>query len=324
MTEEENKVVEAVEETTQQTEETTPVVEDDGVIRVDLRNFKQEEDAVQEQETDASDVPVGESSDQESSEAVVEEIREPSETEEPVQAEEQSVLEEITEEEIIEQVEIAEEAIEKVVNVKEIVEVKTVDEIDNLTDQEKEVYEEEVAAAIVEYVEELETEQLVEVVEQVAQVSVQNLAVADEQTKQVVQAVVNEVTNVETVAELNEEEKQVVAEVLGVTETNDVQIIAEQSAKDENINIAVQEYVDRATQNASVENYSISNVIVEVQVEQFFADPIGQFTDIDLSDIVISDIGSDMPEAVKTQAAKTVVPVIIVGQIIATPITRRF
>lgn len=115
MTEEENKVVEAVEETTQQTEETTPVVEDDGVIRVDLRNFKQEEDAVQEQETDASDVPVGESSDQESSEAVVEEIREPSETEEPVQAEEQPVLEEITEEEVQEQTaELAEEVEEAI------------------------------------------------------------------------------------------------------------------------------------------------------------------------------------------------------------------
>ena len=115
MTEEENKVVEAVEETTQQTEETTPVVEDDGVIRVDLRNFKQEEDAVQEQETDASDVPVGESSDQESSEAVVEEVREPSETEEPVQAEEQPVLEEITEEEVQEQTaELADEVEEAI------------------------------------------------------------------------------------------------------------------------------------------------------------------------------------------------------------------
>ena len=115
MTEEENKVVEAVEETTQQTEETTPVVEDDGVIRVDLRNFKQEEDAVPEQETDASDAPVGESSDQESSEAVVEEIREPSETEEPVQAEEQPVLEEITEEEVQEQTaELAEEVEEAI------------------------------------------------------------------------------------------------------------------------------------------------------------------------------------------------------------------
>lgn len=115
MTEEENKVVEAVEETTQQTEETTPVVEDDGVIRVDLRNFKQEEDAVPEQETNASDAPVGESSDQESSEAVVEEVREPSETEEPVQAEEQSVLEEITEEEVQEQTaELADEVEEAI------------------------------------------------------------------------------------------------------------------------------------------------------------------------------------------------------------------
>jgi hypothetical protein len=101
--------------------------------------------------------------------------------------------------------------------------------------------------------------------------AVQNLAVADEQTKQVVQAVVNEVTNVETVAELNEEEKQVVAEVLGVTEKLMMLIIiAEQSAKDENINIAVQEYVDRATENADVEDYSISNVIVEVQCRTIF------------------------------------------------------
>jgi len=255
-----------------------------------------------------------------------EEIADTEDDIEPIPSEEreQEILPELTEEEVIEQVEVAQEVIEEVVNVEEIVEIKTDDELETLTDQEKEVYEEEVKAAIVEAVQELETDKLVEVVQQVAQVSVQNLAVADEQTKQVVQAVVNEVTNVETVAELNEEEKQVVADVLGVTETNDVQIIAEQSAKDENINIAVQEYVYRATENADVEDYSISNVIVEVQVEQFFADPIGQFTDIDLSDIVLSDIGSDMTQSSKDNAKKTVVPVIIVGQIIATPIRRRY
>jgi len=255
-----------------------------------------------------------------------EEIADTEDDIEPIPSEEreQEILPELTEEEVIEQVEVAQEVIEEVVNVEEIIEIKTDDELETLTDQEKEVYEEEVKAAIVEAVQELETDELVEVVQQVAQVSVQNLAVADKQTKQVVQAVVNEVTNVETVAELNEEEKQVVADVLGVTETNDVQIIAEQSAKDENINIAVQEYVDRATENADVENYSISNVIVEVQVEQFFADPIGQFTDIDLSDIVLSDIGSDMTQSSKDNAKKTVVPVIIVGQIIATPIRRRY
>jgi hypothetical protein len=107
MNEEENKVVEAVEETPQQVEKTTPAVEekpDDGVIRVDLRNFNQEqEDAVPEQETNASDDTVGEPEDKESSEAVVEEVREPNEEEQPVQNEDQPVLEEITEEEVQEQ-----------------------------------------------------------------------------------------------------------------------------------------------------------------------------------------------------------------------------
>ena len=187
-----------------------------------------------------------------------------------------------------------------------------------------EITEDTTEAEIVEAVEALPVEEKIEVVKEVAKVSVQNLDKATEETKQIVQAVVVEVTKPETVAELSEEEKEVVAEVLGVVETNDVVIIAEQSVEDETIATAVQEYVERATENADVEDYGIQNVIVEVGVEEFINDPIGQLTDIDLSGVVLSDIGSDMPEAVKTQAAKTVVPVIIVGQIIATPFTRRF
>ena len=112
--------------------------------------------------------------------------------------------------------------------------------------------------------------------------------------------------------------------MLGITETNDVEIIAEQAVEDENIAIAVTEYVERATENADVEDYSISNVIVEVQIEEFLADPIGQITDIDLSNIVLSEIGNDMPQSSKDNAKKTVVPVILVGQIITAPFTRRF
>ncbi len=187
-----------------------------------------------------------------------------------------------------------------------------------------EITEDTTEKEIVEAVQALPVEEKIEVVKEVAKVSVQNLDKATEETKQIVQAVVVEVTKPETVAELSEEEKEVVAEVLGVQETNDVVIIAEQSVEDETIATAVQEYVERATENADVEDYGIQNVIVEVGIEEFISDPIGQLTDIDLSGVVLSDIGSDMPEAVKTQAAKTVVPVIIVGQIIATPITRRF
>jgi len=115
MNEEENKVVEAVEETSQQVEETTPEV-DDGVIRINLDQLNQEtEDAVPEQEADAGDVPVEQPANEESSEAVVEEVREPSETEEPVQAEEQPVLEEITEEEVQEQAEDLADEVEEAI-----------------------------------------------------------------------------------------------------------------------------------------------------------------------------------------------------------------
>jgi len=231
---------------------------------------------------------------------------------------------ELSKEEIEIEVEILEEVIEEIINVEEIIEIKEQEEIDTLTEEELEVYEEEVEAAIVEFVQELDTTEQVEVLEQVAEVSVQNLAVADEQTKQVVQAVVNEVTSVATVAELTEEELEVVAEVLGVTETEDIKIIAEQAVKDENIAIAVTEYVERATENADVEDYSISNVIVEVQIEEFLADPIGQLLNIDISDIVLSDIGNDMPQKSKDNAKKTVVPLILVGQIITAPFTKRF
>jgi len=109
MNEEENKVVEAVEETPQQVEETTPEV-DDGVIRIDLSKINQEpKDAIPEQEADASDAVVGESKDQTSSKAVVEEVREPSETEE------QPVLEEITEEEVQEQAEDLADEVEEAI-----------------------------------------------------------------------------------------------------------------------------------------------------------------------------------------------------------------
>ena len=87
--------------------EPTPVSMDDGVIKVNLSELnKPQEDAIQEQSTDASDDIVVQSEDAPSGEEVVEEVRVAGENaEEPVQNEEQPVLEEITEEEVQEQVE---------------------------------------------------------------------------------------------------------------------------------------------------------------------------------------------------------------------------
>ena len=122
MTEEENKVVEAVEETTQQVEETTPVAEeqpDDGVIRVDLRKFKQQEDAIQEQEPESSVLESVEQS-AESGEDTEVELQGVGEGNESTAKEKESVLEEITEEEVQEQTaELANEVKEAIADQKE-------------------------------------------------------------------------------------------------------------------------------------------------------------------------------------------------------------
>lgn len=75
---------------------------EDGDYKIDFSKLK-EEDAIQEQEADASDDSVRQPEDGESSEAVVEEIREPEQEENAVQNEEVPVLEEISEEEAQEQ-----------------------------------------------------------------------------------------------------------------------------------------------------------------------------------------------------------------------------
>ena len=93
--------VEGQEQTEQPVEEPKPdtgaTVAEDGTIKIDLSKLnKPKEDAIQEQSADDSNDTVGQSENEESSEEVVEEVRDTSE-DEPVQNEE-TVLEEITNE----------------------------------------------------------------------------------------------------------------------------------------------------------------------------------------------------------------------------------
>ena len=105
MEEEVKTEVEKTEET--QPQEAAPITqEDSGLIKVDLGQLnKVEANAIPEQETNASDVPVRESEDAESSKEVVPEVQN------SVPNEEQSVLQEITDEEVQEQVEDAQEQV---------------------------------------------------------------------------------------------------------------------------------------------------------------------------------------------------------------------
>ena len=243
----------------------------------------------------------------------------------------------LSDEEVEVLVEAAEEAITEVVEVEELTEVfedKAIEiieeeELETLSEEEVEAYEEAVEEAVAEVVAELDTEEKVEVVKEVAKVSVQNLGNADTTTKAVVKAVVKEVTKVETVAELDEEEKQAVGEVLGFSEetaAQDVEIIAEAAAKEENIATAVDEYVERAIANEDVEDFTLADVVTEVQIEAFISDPVGAIIDVDLENIDFATIGQDMTQDQRQKSKEVVVPVIIASQIVAQAgalITRR-
>ena len=139
-------------------------------------------------------------------------------------------------------------------------------------------------------------------------IGVQNLEQASEEVQEVVQAVVEEAIN--DIEILTEEQVEVVAEVLQV-QTEDVEIIAEAIQEDEVVAEAVEEYVERAVENADVENYTLADVVTEVQFETFLENPIETFVDIDFEDISIGSIGDDMTNDQKEKAQEVVVPVIL-------------
>ena len=157
-------------------------------------------------------------------------------------------------------------------------------------------------------VEEATVEEVVEVLEQVNDIGVQNLDQATEEIQEVVQAVVEEA--IADVEELTEEQVEVVAEILQV-EAEDVAIIAEAVKDDEVIAEAVEEYVARAVENTDVENYTLADVVTEVQFENFIENPIQTFIDIDIQEINLSKIGDDMTQDQREKAQEVVVPVIL-------------
>ena len=125
----------------------------------------------------------------------------------------------------------------------------------------------------------------------------------------VIQAVVEEA--IEDVEELTEKQVEVVAEVLQV-ETEDVEIIAEAVKSDELVAEAVEEYVERAVENADVEDYTLADVVTEVQYEAFIENPLEVLIDLDnITDINLSNISNDMTQDQKEKAQEVVVPVIL-------------
>jgi hypothetical protein len=129
-----------------------------------------------------------------------------------------------------------------------------------------------------------------------------------EEEIEIVQEVVdNAISNVE---ELTEEQVEVVAEVLQVA-TEDVKIIAEAVKTDEVVAEAVEIFVERAVENADVENYTLADVVTEIQYEAFLENPIEVFVDLDFEEINFTTIGNDMTQDQREKAQEVVVPVIL-------------
>ena len=210
---------------------------------------------------------------------------------------------ELTEEEVA--VEVAE--IEEVIVIE--IEIATEEEIEEFTEEELVEYEEAKEEAIQEYVEELTEEEVVEVLEEVNDVGVQNLESASKEVQEIVQAVVEEA--IADVEQLTTEQVEVVAEVLQV-EAEDVELIAESVKDDVIVAEAVEEYVERAVENAEVENYTLADVVTEISYESFIENPIETFVDFNnLGAITIANIGDDMTNDQKEKAQEVVVPVIL-------------
>ena len=191
-------------------------------------------------------------------------------------------------------------------DVKEIIEIVE-DVIPEVSDDQIENVEE----AVQEFVATLEPETKVEIIEDVVEVGVEELT--EEQVAVVAEVVESAINDVE---ELTEEQVEVVAEVLGLEESEDVAVIAEAVKSDEAVAEAVDVFVERAVQNADVEDYNLSDVVVEVQIEEFLENPAVIFQ-VDFDEIDFSKLGDDLTNQQKEKAQEVVVPVIIASQIIS-------
>ena len=81
---------------------------------------------------------------------------------------------------------------------------------------------------------------------------------------------------------------------IALDEINVEEELAELASEDEGVAQAVEEFVERAVENAgdSSQEYTFADSITEVQLEAFIENPIQELTDIDFSDVGnVAEIG---------------------------------
>jgi len=299
----------------------------DSLVEEEVVEQKEEEVIIKEDEKEQPDTEEVIPND----DVVVPEVVVEDKDEDPIDELEEEVIEDELDQEIPGDDDIREEGVQeedvkdqdnKEEEIKQEEEIEKTEEIILEPEEEPEKSEGQTVQDLVEdikevEVEELETEQVIEVLTEVADVGVENLTEASEDVLEVVSEVIQEVITIATEEVLTEEQVEVVQEVLNLEEPEDVQIIAEAVKEDEAVAEAVEEYVERAVENADVEDYNLADVVTEIQTEEFLADPVGAFTDIDIAAIDLTSLGDTMTSTQKEKAQEVVVPVIIASQIVA-------
>jgi hypothetical protein len=169
----------------------------------------------------------------------------------------------------------------------------------------------EIEEAVVELVEVIEASE--EVIPEVPDEIIEDLT--DEQVTVVAAVVESAIDDVEV---LDDEQVETVAEVLGLDDSTDVAVIAENAKEDEAVAEAVDSYVERAASedNADVEDYNFSDAVVEVQTEEFLENPAVIFQ-VDLEEISFAALDEGMSLQQKEKSQEVVVPVIIASQIVS-------
>ncbi len=113
--------------------------------------------------------------------------------------------------------------------------------------------------------------------------------------------------------------------VANLVSQEDVNLLVELAKKDDVILQAVQEFTERAEENANAPMpYTIADAITEVHVEKLLENPIAVLTDIDLEVLLSpSEWGKDMTDDQREKVQEIVVSVIIASNLISASMTRR-
>jgi hypothetical protein len=133
-----------------------------------------------------------------------------------------------------------------------------------------------------------------------------------------------DLTSKDTLTKLTPEQKQAVAQGLGI-KTEELAKVAALAASEPSVAKALEEFGDRIKENASAPMpYTLADATTEVATEAFLSDPIGAIADIDFEKLFdISNWGSDMTDDQREKAQEVIVPVVIAANIVAAAMTRR-